>query len=196
MSVTEASLRAKGWSAFFCRHVTSREVVLMQHLLDLRRHAPLTALFLAASRLGDGPLWWVSGLVLLAVGSASTRWAVLGAALAIGLSVALFMAVKNLIGRPRPFETWCDLPCLLAPPDRFSFPSGHTMTAFAVCANYAVLVPGTELFFFPVALLIGLSRVFLGCHYPTDVLAGAALGSGIGLGMARVLTLLLGIQNV
>lgn len=193
MSVIDASLRGKGWCAFFCRHVTSREVVLMQRLFDLRRFAPLTALSLLASRVGDGPLWWVSGLVLLAVGSAPTRWAVLGAALAIALSVSLFMAVKNLIGRPRPFETWCDLPCLLAPPDRFSFPSGHTMTAFAVCANYAELVPGSELFFFPVALLIGLSRVFLGCHYPTDVLAGAALGSGIGLGTARLLAALAGL---
>jgi undecaprenyl-diphosphatase len=132
-------------------------------------------------------------MVLLAVGSGPTRWAVLGAALAIGLSVSLFMAVKNLIGRPRPYETWCDLPCLLAPPDRFSFPSGHTMTAFAVCANYAVLVPGSELFFFPVAILIGLSRVFLGCHYPTDVLAGAVLGGGIGLGTARLLAALVGL---
>lgn len=193
MLVSEASLRSKGWTAFFCRHVTSREVVLMQRLFDLRRFAPLTALFLAASRLGDGPLWWISGLVLLAVGSGPTRWAVLGAALSIGLSVALFMAVKNLIGRPRPFETWCDLSCLLAPPDRFSFPSGHTMTAFAVCANYAELVPGSELFFFPVAMLIGFSRVFLGCHYPTDVLAGAALGSGIGFGVAKLLTIFVGL---
>jgi undecaprenyl-diphosphatase len=193
MSVIEASLRGKGWTAFFSRHVTTREVVLMQRLFDLRRFTPLTALFLLASRLGDGPLWWVTGVVLLAVGSGPTRWAVLGASLAVALSVALFTAVKNLIGRPRPYETWCDLPCLLAPPDRFSFPSGHTMTAFAVCANYAVLVPGSELFFFPVALLIGLSRVFLGCHYPTDVLAGAALGSGIGLGTARLLAGLVGL---
>jgi undecaprenyl-diphosphatase len=189
MSVIEASR----WTAFFSRHVTTREVALMQRLFDLHRYAPLTALFMVASRLGDGPLWWVSGLVLLAVGTTATRWAVLGAALASLLSVALFMAVKNLIGRPRPFEAWCDLPCLLAPPDRFSFPSGHTMTAFAVCANYAVLVPGSELFFFPVAMVIGLSRVFLGCHYPTDVLAGAALGSGIGLGTARLMAAMIGL---
>jgi undecaprenyl-diphosphatase len=67
------------------------------------------------------------------------------------------------------------------------------MTAFAVCANYAALVPGSELFFFPVAMVIGLSRVFLGCHYPTDVLAGAALGSGIGLGTARLLAAMIGL---
>jgi undecaprenyl-diphosphatase len=158
----------------------------MHYLCDLRRFSPLTTLFVAASRLGDGPLWGVSGLVLLVCGPARACWAVFGAALSIALSVAVFMAVKDLIGRPRPYEAWRDLPCLLAPPDRFSFPSGHTMTAFAACANYAELLPGSELFFLPVAVLIGLSRVFLGCHYPTDVLAGALLGGGIGFASARL----------
>jgi undecaprenyl-diphosphatase len=54
------------------------------------------------------------------------------------------------------------------------------MNAFAACANYALLLPGSELFFLPAAALIGLSRVFLGCHYPTDVLVGALLGSALG----------------
>jgi undecaprenyl-diphosphatase len=165
----------------------------MHYLCDLRRFSPLTFLFVAVSRLGEGPLWGMSGLILLVHGPARTRWAVLGAALAMAVSVALFMAVKNLIGRPRPFESWRELPCLLAPPDRFSFPSGHTMTAVAACVNYAALLPGSELFFLPVAVLIGVSRVFLGCHYPTDVLAGALLGGGIGFGSARLVCRLAGL---
>ena len=177
--------------AYCARHITPHEVLLMHRLCDLRRHNWLTQFFMAASRLGDGPLWWVSGLVLLAVGGVSGRHAVLAAALAIGASILLFKGLKNLIGRPRPCAVWADLPCLLLPPDRFSFPSGHTMTAFAACVAYAELLPGSSLLFLPAALLIGASRVFLGLHYPTDVLVGALLGSGLGLAAATLTPILL-----
>jgi undecaprenyl-diphosphatase len=180
MLLTETPGAGRGRAAHFVHHITLREVLLMRRLCDLRRFPLLTTLFVAASRLGDGTLWWGSGLLLLALGDGGMRWAVAGAALAHGLATALFTALKRLIGRPRPFESWCDLPCLLAPPDRFSFPSGHTMNAFAACANYALLIPGSELVFLPAAVLIGISRVFLGCHYPTDVLVGALLGTGLG----------------
>ncbi|MDO3378991.1 phosphatase PAP2 family protein [Geoalkalibacter halelectricus] len=139
-----------------------------------------------SSRLGDGPLWYLTALILLAGGGAVERWAVLAAGISLLLSVLLFTLLKNVIGRPRPFEIWADLPCQMPPPDRFSFPSGHTMTAFAACGALAVLLPGSLALFLPVAILIGFSRIFLGLHYPTDVLVGALLGSTIGLGMGRL----------
>jgi undecaprenyl-diphosphatase len=154
----------------------------MQRLCELRHYPLLTSLSILASRLGDGPVWGATGLAFLIFGAAGTRWAVGTAAIAIAASVLLFMAVKNMIGRPRPFETWQNLRCLLAPPDRFSFPSVHTMTAFAVGTVYTLLIPGAGCFFLPLAILIGISRVFLGCHYPTDVLAGALLGFVVGFG--------------
>lgn len=173
------------------RHITTNEALLMQRYCNLRSHPRLTIFFVFVSRIGDGTLWWGSAAILLLFGNASTRWAVGAAAISILFSIALFMSIKNLIGRPRPFSAWQDLPCLLAPPDRFSFPSGHTMTAFAVYAVYAELIPGSSLVFLPAALLIGLSRVFLGCHYPTDVLVGALLGGGIGYAVAVVFSPLL-----
>jgi undecaprenyl-diphosphatase len=162
------------------RLITSHEVKLLQCLTGLRHIRFLTAFFLLASRLGDGPLWIATGLAFMLLGNAGERWAVTTATLAIGASVAVFMILKNVIGRPRPFETWKDLGCLMAPPDRFSFPSGHTMTSFAAATVYALLIPQAGVFFLPIAAIIGGSRVFLGCHYPTDVLAGGILGSGIG----------------
>ncbi len=58
------------------------------------------------------------------------------------MSVLLFKGVKKLVGRPRPFESWQGLTSLVPAPDKFSFPSGHTMTAFAV---WAVLIEGVPL---------------------------------------------------
>lgn len=171
---------------YYSRHITPKEVRMMLRFCDLRRYKPLTGLMRLASRLGDAPLWYVTAIVLLTTGGTAGRWAVAATALSILLCVSLFKILKNLIGRPRPFEVWVDLPCQMLPPDRFSFPSGHTMTAFAVCGTLAVLLPGSLAFFLPAAILIGLSRIFLGLHYPTDVLVGALLGSGIGLGVGRV----------
>ena len=168
----------------YASHITAFEVVLMERFCRLRSFPWITLMFKTASRLGDGPLWISTGIFLLAFNDSHLRLVALSAALAIGLSVLLFMGVKNLIGRPRPFESWPVLTCLMAPPDKFSFPSGHTMTAFSVWGALFVGTPVLGSFYLVIAFLIGLSRVFLGLHYPTDVLVGAVLGGGIGVGIA------------
>lgn len=166
---------------FYASRITPLEARCMGRLCALNRHHWLRLTLVAASRLGDWPLWLVCGVVGLAVGDARLRLAVIAASLALAGSVLLFMLIKNLIGRPRPCEVWAELPCLLRAPDRFSFPSGHTMTAFAAATAYCEIAPFLLPVLLPAALLIGVSRVFLGLHYPTDVLAGALLGSGLGL---------------
>lgn len=131
-----------------------------------------------ATRLGDGWLWGAIGAGVLLLGD-GRRWATLGASgFAALVSVLFFMSVKRATGRRRPLEPHCW--ANLLPPDQFSFPSGHTMTAFAVTVSmslfYPVLWPGMLL----CACSIGTSRVLLGMHFLSDVLAGALLGSGIG----------------
>ncbi|MHB1400283.1 MAG: phosphatase PAP2 family protein [Trichloromonadaceae bacterium] len=165
---------------YYARHITPWEAELMQRFCRLRRLPLLTLLFRTASRLGDGPFWGVCALLLGVFGGLAERLAVAAGLLAALASVALFMAVKNLIGRPRPCDAWSGVTSLMAAPDRFSFPSGHTMTAFAVFAAFAPILPASVPVFLPLAVLIGLSRVFLGLHYPTDVLVGAVLGSSMG----------------
>jgi undecaprenyl-diphosphatase len=165
---------------YYAQRFTPYEVIFMQGLCSLRRHAWLTRFLYFLSRMGDGLLWWISGLLFLIVGTTRTCWAVLAAGGAIGISVSVFILVKKWVGRPRPFEKWCDISSLIVPPDKFSFPSGHTMTAFSVYAVYSSLIPGSGVLFLPIAILLGISRVFLGVHYPTDVVVGALLGVGIG----------------
>jgi undecaprenyl-diphosphatase len=174
----------KQLTLFYMNHVTVFEVGMMRRLFTLRRIHWLTGLMKSASRLGDWPLWVVTGLCLLASGEHRSQVTALAAALAAGLSVLIFKGVKNLVGRPRPFESWQGLTSLVPVPDKFSFPSGHTMTAFAVWAVLAHGTPALALPFLGMALLIGISRIFLGMHYPTDVLVGALLGSSLGRSVA------------
>ena len=178
----------KQLTLLYMHHVTPVEVGMMRRLFMLRKIHWLTWLMKAASRLGDWPLWVITGIALLATDEQRCRWTALAAALAVGMSVLLFTGVKNLVGRPRPFESWQGLTSLVPAPDKFSFPSGHTMTAFAVWAVLLQGIPGMSLLFLAIALLIGISRVFLGMHYPTDVLVGALLGSVLGYGATGLLS--------
>jgi undecaprenyl-diphosphatase len=170
---------------FYMNHVTPVEAHIMGRFCSLRHFSALTWIFKTASRLGDGSLWVVTAICLLALNDGHTYRVVFAAALAVGASVLLFMCVKKLIGRPRPFEAWRELSCMAAPPDKFSFPSGHTMTAFAVWGALSVGLPLLSHVYLVMALLIGLSRIFLGLHYPTDVLVGAILGGSIGLSLGQ-----------
>ncbi len=170
----------KEYGSSLSYRLNSVEAVLLRQLSRLRGVPLLTPGFTLCSRLGDGPLWAAVAVTLLLFGRSQERLAVATAAVVAVLAITSFSSLKKLIRRRRPFEFWPDLSCLVQPPDRYSFPSGHTMTAFSLYGTFAILLPGSGWFFCPVAVLIGLSRVFLGAHYPSDVIAGGLLGAGLG----------------
>ena len=130
-----------------------------------------------ATRLGDGWLWYAMGVIILLFGGAQRFHAIAAGALAEGLGVALFLRVKKLTGRRRPctFEphSWATL----LPPDQFSFPSGHTITAFAVAVSLSLFYPALAIGLVFCALSVGASRIMLGMHFLSDVVAGAAIGT-------------------
>lgn len=172
----------------YAQRVTPLEVRFMLRLAWWRDFPWLTAFFRLLSRLGDGPLWGAIGVTLLLFGTGPERRAVLAGAMAALTSVLLFSVLKGLIRRPRPFDRWSSLSGLVPTPDRFSFPSGHTMTAFAMYASLGGILPMWGWVLLPTAWLIGLSRVYLGVHYPTDVLVGALLGTLVGKGAVWAVT--------
>ena len=88
--------------------------------------------------------------------------------------------VKRSVIRPRPSsrETWSSL---VREPDRFSFPSGHSAAAMAIAFTYALAFPMFAAPLMALAVLVGASRVFLGVHYPGDVLIGQAIAIGTAL---------------
>ena len=135
---------------------------------------------LAATRAGDGWLWYALGFALLAFGGAQ-RFAAVGAAgSAALLGVGVFKILKRLSHRPRPCQIEPHCWSRVLPPDRFSFPSGHTMTAFSIALVLSYFYRGVELPLYFMAASIAISRVVLGMHFMSDVLAGAILGVGIG----------------
>lgn len=184
MSVSGKISFTDGVVDYYARYVTPVEARVMKRFCVLHRYGWLTAFFKGMSRLGDGSLWGLLGIALLVADPHGHGPIVVTLALAIAVNVAIFSSVKKLVGRPRPFETWDHLKCIMLPPDRFSFPSGHTMTAFTVLGVLYGPLPGVFLLILPAAVAIGLSRVYLGLHYPTDVLIGALLGAMTGLSLS------------
>jgi len=136
---------------------------------------------LAATRMGDGWLWYSLGAMLLLIGGPQ-RYAAVGAAGCAAIAgVFVFKALKMISHRQRPCELEPHCWSKVLPPDQFSFPSGHTMTAFAIALVVSYFYPALEGPLFFLAASIAFSRVALGMHFLSDVLAGAVLGSALGV---------------
>lgn len=102
------------------------------------------------------------------------------AAIVLALSHVFVQLVKRTVNRPRPSVREAT-ESLVAEPDRFSFPSGHSAAAMAVCFSYAMAFPALSVPLIGLAVLVGASRVFLGVHYPGDVVVGQALAIATAL---------------
>jgi undecaprenyl-diphosphatase len=103
------------------------------------------------------------------------------------LGVGLYKALKRVFVRERPFITHSSISLAAAPLDRYSFPSGHTLHAVSFSWQAVAYFPELAWVLVPLASLIAASRVVLGLHYPTDVLAGATIGmllATLGLSVA------------
>jgi undecaprenyl-diphosphatase len=136
---------------------------------------------LTATRMGDGWLWYSLGALLLAFGGSRGYVAAGAAGAAAILGIFVFKLLKKLSHRPRPCQYEPHCWARILPPDQFSFPSGHTMTAFSIALVVSYFYPGLEAAMYFLAISIAISRVVLGMHFLSDVLAGAVLGSALGL---------------
>lgn len=141
----------------------------------------IRAWMVCASRAGDGWLWIAIGLVLLAFGGERRFDALQAGFISVIAGIVTFHVMKRVIGRARPggLDTHCW--ASLLPPDRFSFPSGHTITAFCVAVPLGLYYPSLLLGLVFCAMSVAASRVLLGLHFLTDVLAGIAIGSALGI---------------
>ncbi len=143
-----------------------------------RGMAPIS---LWVSRLGDGLLYLMLGLGLALLDGEHGRQFLFSGLFAFSIELPLYLVLKNTIKRDRPCHRFDDCQVAIEPSDKFSFPSGHAAAAFLFATLVMAWYPGMLLPAFALALLIGLSRIILGVHYPTDIAAGALLGVCAGL---------------
>jgi undecaprenyl-diphosphatase len=139
----------------------------------------LLRLFRAVSRLGDGIFWYALMLALLLPDPRAAALPVLHMAFVGIVCTAAYKMLKRSTSRPRPFQALQRIELGARPLDAYSFPSGHTLHAVAFTLVALAYWPWLAPLLVPFALLTAASRVALGLHYPSDVLAGAALGAGI-----------------
>lgn len=162
--------------------IAEPELGICQSLNRWGEYPQVGALFRTVSRLGDGPVWYALIIMLALFGGRAGGLAALHLAIVGLCCLLLYRGLKRGTQRLRPFARHPSIHALIEPLDEFSFPSGHTLhaTAFSVvaCAYFPLLA----WILAPLALMIALSRVVLGLHYPSDVLAAIAIGSTLAGG--------------
>lgn len=140
-------------------------------------HLWVVRLLAAVSTLADGWVWysvaaglpWLGGL---SGTSASIRMISVGI-----LDILIYRIMKRWIARPRPYRTRSAIRECTPALDEFSLPSGHTLHAVANSIILTAYYPRLAFVVWPFTLLVAVSRVVLGLHYPSDVLVGAVIGT-------------------
>jgi undecaprenyl-diphosphatase len=149
-----------------------------------RRNAHLDRFMIGVTRSGGIATYLVLAVAGWLVGGDAGRL-LLAAASAAGLAAAIGYLPKRLIARPRPTLGSSSRHALLKHPDAWSFPSSHTATAFAAAITLgAALGPVVLASLLLWASVVGVSRVYVGAHYPLDALMGALLGVTVALTLA------------
>lgn len=175
-----ASAWSNSWAASMFRRADAAEYKLCLRLNRGCNVPSVRTLFAVISRAGDGVFWYTL-IVFLPVmyGSAGLYPALRMAGVGV-VGLALYKYLKGRLVRERPFITLEGVIAGTRALDRYSFPSGHTLHAVSFTVLVCYSFPSLGWICVPFATLVAASRVVLGLHYPSDVLAGAAIGASLG----------------
>lgn len=145
------------------------------------RNPILSSILIPITKLGNaGILFIVTGIVLLCFRKTRKAGTLFLTSLVLNF-ILNDLVIKNVIERQRPFEVIKNLEILVPPPYSFSFPSGHTSSAFASLVTLFFTQKKFAPFGLAFAVLMGFSRMYVGVHYLSDVLAGAVVGTVVAL---------------
>jgi undecaprenyl-diphosphatase len=165
---------------FLINFISAKDHTLMRRVNRWSAPKWIRLWMICATRGGDGWLWYGLGIALFLLGGPKGRLTAGAMMFAGAISITSFLWMKRLTSRRRPCHIEPHCWARLLPPDQFSFPSGHTMTAFAIAITVALFFPHLTVAVYFAAASIAVSRVLLGMHFLSDVLAGATAGSLIG----------------
>jgi len=167
------------WESFY-----KLDIYLFNQIFKWNGRKFFDSLIYWISRTGDGYLYGLAGIWLLFLHDSFSRKILYAGLIAFAIELPIHKIIKQLIKRGRPFDRIAGAYSLISPPDKYSFPSGHTAAAFLFANVISELFPFLQIPLWSWACLVGFSRVYLGVHYPLDVLVGLIIGissSMIGL---------------
>lgn len=152
------------------------DTVVIEFIQNNLHNSSMDKIMIFITKLADkGFIWILIGLGLLInrkyrkVGFMVLGAVMLGAIIGEGI-------LKNIIQRDRPFISIEGIELLIKAPTTYSFPSGHTTSSFAAAGVIAINFKNKSSYIFILAILIGFSRIYLGVHFPTDIITGIILG--------------------
>jgi len=153
------------------------DINLFRHIFGWNGRGYLDQMMKFITRSGDGYFYPVLGLIVLLIDWETGLKIALSGLLAFAIELPIYKIIKTKTTRLRPFEALPGIKNLIDAPDRYSFPSGHTAAAFIMAI---VIGHGLPFLIIPMiawAGMVGLSRIYLGVHFPTDVLVGMIGGT-------------------
>lgn len=172
----------------FSKNIISWDTFFLNNISRLKRYRLVAASVPTISKTGDGYLYPVMTLVFWLMNRQMGAMLFTSALAAFSIEIPLYKLVKHTVRRARPCDALCSVEPLTRVLDRFSFPSGHTAGAFVMATVVSAFYPVVSAVVYAWAGLVGLSRIYLGVHYPTDVLAGMVVGICCGTtGLSMIL---------
>lgn len=165
------------------------DVRIFRWCMQLKHYDRLALVSQAISRSGDGQLYALAGLVALLVDEPEARLFLFSGVLGFAVERLLYLIMKNGFKRNRPADALQGVKSQVTPSDQFSFPSGHTSAAFLMATLTSELLPPCAPLAYLWATSVGISRIFLGVHFPSDVVMGMMMGTTIAISSIEVFTL-------
>jgi len=149
------------------------------YLINLKmKNRYLDVFFYRITHLGGAIFISAFCFSLILFGDQRVRQMGVEALIALGISQLVVHSLKRLLSRERPYNIIEQLNTFGIDLSDYSFPSGHTAASFSLATTLALNIPKLYILLFGLAMIIAISRIYLGVHYPTDVAAGILLGLG------------------
>ncbi|MBS4189935.1 phosphatase PAP2 family protein [Bacillus sp. FJAT-49705] len=140
----------------------------------------LNLFFRRITHIGGATVLITTLLLLMFILNGQSRMTAVSSAVALAISHLPVHIVKKMYPRKRPYMILANAHYPSNPLQDHSFPSGHTTAIFSVVIPFVLYIPILAFVLLPLAFIVGLSRIYLGLHYPSDVIAGGILGASLG----------------